>query len=69
MEQYRVIIDYTSKRTAEVEADSAEEAALQAMRDLKANDPDAGPVGYVVQRGENVVVDRRAWGRKKRSKQ
>lgn len=66
MPKYRVIVDYTSKRTAEIEADSADEAALQAMRELKVDDPDAGPVGYLVMQGDAVVVDRRAWGAKKK---
>jgi hypothetical protein len=61
MSTFRVVIDYTSKRTIEVAADTADDAAVQAMRQLRADDSEAGPVGYVVMEGDEVVVDKRAW--------
>lgn len=66
MTTYRIEIDYTSKYFAEIEADTAEDAALRAMRALKQRDPESGPVGYRVFEGDRVVADRRAWGPKKR---
>lgn len=66
MDKYRVIVDYASKYEVEVDAESVDDAGLQAMRQLKQRDPEAGPVGYVVMQGDAVVADKRAWGAKKK---
>lgn len=66
MTKYRVTVDYTSKLIVDVDAESPTEAATQAMRQLKAGDPEAGPVGYVVTDNGAVVADQRAWRAKKK---
>lgn len=66
MDEYEVIVDFTSKRTFTVRAATPDDAALQAMRQLKADDPAAGPVGYVVRREGVEVSEQRAWGAKRK---
>lgn len=66
MPRYRVVVDYTSKRIADVDAETPDAAALQAMRELQADDPEAGPVGYVVSQDGVEVADKRAWRAKKK---
>lgn len=60
-----MIVDYTSKYDVELEAESVDDAGLRAMRLLNAHDPEAGPVGYVVLRGDEIVADKRAWRARK----
>lgn len=66
MAVYRVLIDYASKREFEIDAESPDDAAVQAMRQLRADDAEAGPVGYVVTQDGAVVEDKRAWRAKKK---
>lgn len=69
MPEFRVVVDYTSKRSFTVSAADPAAAALLAMRQLQADDAAAGPVGYLVLEGDLVVAEQRAWGAKrKRSK-
>lgn len=68
MPEFQVVVDYTSKRSFTISAADPAAAALQAMRQLKADDAAAGPVGYLVLDGDVVVAEQRAWGAKRKRK-
>lgn len=66
MPEYQVVVHYTSKRTFTVNDEDPNSAAVRAMRQLKSDDTEAGPVGYVVYSAGEVVAEQRAWGAKRK---